>query len=198
MFGFYSTCISKVIFFFFFAKIFQGFISFPKSFSSILWYSNDLFWSTYLVITHRIFSSSLAGVAFPDSHLLMVSGVWFDQFANSMFTHFAKSLYFPTFSISLHFYIYTMQKQLQKSITFSSHGNCLKRGAMAEQVWNRKVVCSFSEYFCLRMTSLSFCNFVTETWIVNVHITRTMGKHSAKYLDNEKQIGFTQCLTDCS
>lgn len=185
-------------FFFFFTKIFQGFISFPKSFSSILWYSNGLFWSTYLVITPGFsLLHSLAGVAFPDSHLLMASCVWFDQFANDAFTHFAKSLYFPTFAISLHFYIYAIQKQLKKSITFSSHGNCLKRGGMAEQVWNRKVVCSFSEYFCATMTFLSFCNLLTKTWIVNIHITRTMGKHSAKYLDKEKQIGFTQCLTDC-
>lgn len=151
-------------FFFFIVKIFQGFISFPKSFSSILWYSNDLFWSTYLVITHRFsLLRLLAGVAFPDSHLLMASCVWFDQFVNNAFTHFTKSLYFPTFAISLHFYMYTMQKQLKKSITFSSHGNCLKRGAKVEQVWNRKVVCSFSEYFCVMMTFLPFCNLITET-----------------------------------
>ena len=72
MFGLHSTCIKKV--FFFFAKIFQGFISFPMSFSSVLWYLNDLFWSPYPVIALRFsLLQLLAGVAFPDSHLL----IWF-------------------------------------------------------------------------------------------------------------------------
>lgn len=68
----FSHYIHKQGLFFFFAKIFQGFISFPLSFSSVLWYLNDLFWSPYPVIT-LWFSllQLLAGVAFPGSHLLI-------------------------------------------------------------------------------------------------------------------------------
>lgn len=58
-----------------------------------------------------------------------------------------------------------------------------------------KVVSSFGEYFRVMMTLLSLCSLETEIWGVNAHETRTMGKHSAKYLDGEKQIGLTQCVS---
>ena len=118
MFGFHSTCINKVIFFFFLAKIFQGFNTVSKSFSPILWYLNELFWSTWLVIT-LWFSllQLLAGIVFPDSHLLMASRVRCEQFANITSTHITKNLYFSTFAISLHFE-YTLVEQPTKSTTF--------------------------------------------------------------------------------
>ena len=99
-----------------------------------------------------------------------------------------KSLYFPMFAISLHFWIYTCKTvNKEHSILTSGELACVKTGQMAEEVWQRRVVSSFSEYFCVMMTFA----FSAQPYIWNLGSLTTMGKYTATYLGKEAQIGVT-------